>query len=116
MRCSTLPIAVLGITASALPFSQRADTTSTGAHSPSARHKAVRYYAPCYAFAGERAAMRALQFIYAVFLSALLPIASLGDAGQARAQTGEELTALNAEVVRLREAGKYSEANPLAER
>ena len=60
--------------------------------------------------------MRALQFIYVAFLLALLPIASLADAGPARAQAGDELTALNAEVVRLHAAGKYSEANPLAER
>jgi tetratricopeptide (TPR) repeat protein len=51
-----------------------------------------------------------------VFLVAVVVPGLLALAGAARAQTAAEADRLNAEVMRLLQAGKYAEAEPLAKR
>ena len=60
--------------------------------------------------------MRRWRFTSAILSVAVVLAGAMGAAGSARAQSDEELKALNEQVVALYNAGKYTEAIPLAER
>jgi CHAT domain-containing protein/tetratricopeptide (TPR) repeat protein len=65
-------------------------------------------------FSGEEAAVEVLRLVRAVFLLGLVQVIASANPGPGYSQSNDELSVLNAQVVRLHEAGKYSEAEPVA--